>query len=133
MMDNLSGEDEALSHIAYGYSKQLLSAYVCLKSSEFAQRGIRINAIGPGPTDTPLMASTPTWQDFAAQDFQARLGIPTSTPEQQAYPLLFLCTEAASYVSGQILNVDGGYIARALSGEFDSVLVQPVVSNRNVT
>lgn len=131
MAHNMSGEDEeALSHIAYGYSKQLLSAYVCLSTTAFANRGIRINAIGPGPTATPLMAATPTWQDFAAQDFQAKLGVEPSEPEQQAYPLLFLCSEAASFVSGQILNVDAGYVSRALSGEFESVLTRPLVSNR---
>lgn len=86
---------------------------------ELASRGVTVNAIAPGPTDTPMVRGVPaasgsfeSVQQFAVQgDPQAfRLGTPTgrlSTPEDQAAAVLFLASEAAAQITGHILYVDG--------------------------
>jgi 2,3-dihydro-2,3-dihydroxybenzoate dehydrogenase len=86
---------------------------------ELASRGVTVNAIAPGPTDTPMLqgmpadeASLEAARRFAVQGApQAfRLGIPTgrlSTPEDQAAAVLFLASEAAAQITGHLLYVDG--------------------------
>jgi 2,3-dihydro-2,3-dihydroxybenzoate dehydrogenase len=86
---------------------------------ELASRGVTVNAIAPGPTDTSMLRGIPSDADSpevahrvavegAPEAF--RLGIPTgrlSTPEDQAAAVLFLASEAAAQVTGHILYVDG--------------------------
>ena len=86
---------------------------------ELASRGVTVNAIAPGPTDTPMIRgmSTDDVSPEAAHRFAVegapeafRLGIPTgrlSTPEDQAAAVLFLASEAAAQITGHILYVDG--------------------------
>ena len=82
------------------------------------RRGIRINAILPGPTDTPLArANADTWLSFGA-DFREQTGVAPSTPMQQATALAFLCSEAAAYVNGITLITDAGYVSSGVSGSF---------------
>jgi NAD(P)-dependent dehydrogenase (short-subunit alcohol dehydrogenase family) len=79
---------------------------------------VRINAICPGPTDTPLaQANKELWLGFAA-DYRAELGLDPSTPLEQAYPLVFLCSEAAVSITGHILVTDIGYIAAGLTDAY---------------
>jgi 2,3-dihydro-2,3-dihydroxybenzoate dehydrogenase len=86
---------------------------------ELASRGVTVNAIAPGPTDTPMLqglpgdeTSTEAPSRLAVQGAPEvfRLGIPTgrlSTPEEQAAAVLFLASEAAAQITGHILYVDG--------------------------
>ncbi len=61
----------------------------------FLKQGIRINAICPGPTDTPLaQANKEMWLGFGA-DYREAVGVEAATPLEQAYPLVFLCSDAA--------------------------------------
>jgi len=84
------------------------------------KRGIRINAICPGPTDTPLaQANKDLWLGFGA-DYRSDAGIDASTPLEQAYPLVFLCSDAASAISGEVLISDAGYIGSGLTGSYPS-------------
>src|SRR5204862_1452511 len=79
----------------YMWSKQAICAYVAREAMGLLKQGIRINAICPGPADTPLArANAEMWLGFGA-DYRADVGIEASTPLEQAYPLLFLCSEAA--------------------------------------
>ena len=82
-------------------TKQAICAYVASQAFPMVKRGIRINAICPGPTDTPLaQANKETVARRSAPTTGARLGVETSTPLEQAYPLVFLCSEAAAAISG---------------------------------
>jgi NAD(P)-dependent dehydrogenase (short-subunit alcohol dehydrogenase family) len=102
----------------YMWSKQAMSAYVGRSCVLLIKEGIRINAILPGPTDTPLaQANADLWLAFGS-DFREATGQETSTPEEQAHALVFLCSRAASYVNGVTLVTDGGYYGAGLSGAF---------------
>jgi len=104
----------------YIWTKQAVCAYVASKAFDLAKRGIRINAILPGPTDTPLaQANADGWLGFG-KEFRDAVGLAVSTPEQQALPLLYLCSPAASYLNGQNIITDGGFFSSSITGRFDS-------------
>jgi NAD(P)-dependent dehydrogenase (short-subunit alcohol dehydrogenase family) len=93
----------------YMFSKMAINTYVAMKAFDFMKLGIRINAILPGPTDTPLARSQEDlWLGFGS-DYRTDAGIEASRPDQQAGPLAFLCSDAASYVSGEVMIVDAGW------------------------
>jgi len=123
----VGGDDEEMGAANYVFSKQAIDVYVQRQAVPFAHRGIRINATGPGPMMTPLMDSTPTWQMFGDLMFKTAMQRDAHTAEEQAPPLVFLNSDAAAGVSGQILNVDAGYSAGALMGVHDSPVVEPLV------
>jgi NAD(P)-dependent dehydrogenase (short-subunit alcohol dehydrogenase family) len=110
-------EHEKTTYIA---SKQAICAYVAREAFPLLKRGIRINAICPGPTDTPLaQANKDTWLGFGT-DYREETGLQPFTPLEQAYPLLFLCSNAAAAISGITLVSDAGYMSSATSGSFPS-------------
>jgi NAD(P)-dependent dehydrogenase (short-subunit alcohol dehydrogenase family) len=109
----------------YMASKQAICAYVAREAMGMLRRGIRINAIMPGPTDTPLaQANADLWLTFAA-DYREEVGVEPSTPLEQAYALVFLCSDAAFAINGMTIISDGGYYSSGLSGSFPNAT--PVV------
>jgi NAD(P)-dependent dehydrogenase (short-subunit alcohol dehydrogenase family) len=102
----------------YLWSKLAINAYVASEAFPLLKRGIRINAILPGPTDTPLaQANKETWLTFGA-DYRAEIGVEASTPREQAYPLAFLCSDAAAAIAGITLVTDVGYFSAGITGSF---------------
>jgi NAD(P)-dependent dehydrogenase (short-subunit alcohol dehydrogenase family) len=102
----------------YLSTKQAVCAYVASQAFPMMKRGIRINAICPGPTDTPLaQANKELWLGFGA-DYRGELDIEASTPMEQAYPLVFLCSAAAVSISGITLITDSGYFAAGVTEAF---------------
>jgi NAD(P)-dependent dehydrogenase (short-subunit alcohol dehydrogenase family) len=102
----------------YLWSKLAINAYVASQAFELLKRGVRINAILPGPTDTPLaQANKEQWLGFGA-DYRDEVGIEASTPLEQAYPLVFLCSAAASGVTGVTVVTDAGYFSAGITGSF---------------
>jgi NAD(P)-dependent dehydrogenase (short-subunit alcohol dehydrogenase family) len=102
----------------YMWSKQAINAYVASQAYPLLKRGIRINAILPGPTDTPLArANAETWLGFGT-DYRGDAGIEASTPEEQGYPLVFLCSDAARYLTGQTITTDAGYMASGITESY---------------
>ena len=120
-MDLASASAWAVEHgrADYMWSKMAINAYVAREAFPLLKEGIRINAIMPGPTDTPLArANADTWLGFAS-DFREELGIEASTPLEQAYPLVFLCSDAAAGVTGITMVTDAGYGSAGVTGSFE--------------
>ncbi|MXN52080.1 SDR family oxidoreductase [Shinella sp. AETb1-6] len=93
---------------AYAASKSGLVGLTQVLASEYGQKGIRVNALLPGATDTPMgrhVANTPE-----ALEFVARLNVfkRIAAPEEIAEAALFLCSDAASFMTGTATLVDGG-------------------------
>jgi glucose 1-dehydrogenase len=75
---------------------------------EYAPHGIRVNGIGPGATITPMNHG---WKDDPKRRAEVESHIPlgrSGTSEEMAAATAFLCSEEASYITGQTLFIDGG-------------------------
>jgi len=102
----------------YMFTKQAICAYVARQAYPLLKQGIRINASCPGPTDTPLaQANKEMWLGFGA-DYRGEVGIEASTPLEQAYPLVFLCSDAAAAISGVTMVTDAGYFSSGVTESF---------------
>jgi NAD(P)-dependent dehydrogenase (short-subunit alcohol dehydrogenase family) len=105
--------------IATGYapSKEAICVWTHYAAIGFARCNVRVNCISPGPTDTPMM---PTFEEHSGKElidtFTQGAGR-RSTPEEQAYPMIFLNGRAASYISGENLNTDGGMLGAVMTGQ----------------
>jgi NAD(P)-dependent dehydrogenase (short-subunit alcohol dehydrogenase family) len=110
--------DDHLGKASYMWSKETICAYVARQAFTLSQRGLRINAILPGPTDTPLArANADLWLTFG-EDYREAAGIEASTPDQQAGPLAFLCSDAAAYVNGITMITDAGYMSSGITESY---------------
>jgi 3-oxoacyl-[acyl-carrier protein] reductase len=95
----------------YGLAKLAINGLTAGLARELGPEKIRVNAIAPGPTDTGALRSVVPdsfIQPMVAQLPLARIG----TPADHVPTLLFLLSDAAAWVTGQIVNVDGGQIMR---------------------
>jgi NAD(P)-dependent dehydrogenase (short-subunit alcohol dehydrogenase family) len=111
----------------YAFSKECVIGYTIMQAARFASAGVRINTIAPSPTATPFLDDTKKMkgsEEFLAA-FPHLLGRAASAQEQ-AGPLLFLNSSAASYLTGQVLWTDGGYTAGVASGAIDAVMGERV-------
>jgi NAD(P)-dependent dehydrogenase (short-subunit alcohol dehydrogenase family) len=98
--------------IANGYpaAKECVIAWTQMRAKELGPRGIRINCISPGVTETPMLAQFDALvgRDWMEAHLQGYLGR-NARPEEAAWALAFLDSNAASFVSGANLFVDAGY------------------------
>jgi NAD(P)-dependent dehydrogenase (short-subunit alcohol dehydrogenase family) len=103
----------------YQFSKEAIILYTMRNVSRLGAQGIRINCTGPGVTETPILDQLRTayGQGFL-DDIPKPLGR-VSGPAEQASVLLFLNSPAASYISGQVVWVDGGNIGAAIARELE--------------
>jgi NAD(P)-dependent dehydrogenase (short-subunit alcohol dehydrogenase family) len=115
----------------YMSMKQAICAYVGRQAFPLLREGIRINAICPGPTNTPLaQANKELWLGFG-EDYRGEVGVEASTPLEQAYPLVFLCSGAAAAITGITLISDAGYMSSGITGSFpDATPVANFLLNR---
>ncbi|KWX65865.1 SDR family NAD(P)-dependent oxidoreductase, partial [Mycobacterium sp. NAZ190054] len=91
------------NHSAYGSSKWALRGLTQVAAVELAPAGIRVNAVSPGPVETPMLDPT-TQSRLADAALMGRIGRPTEIADAVA----FLVSEHASFITGSELIVDGG-------------------------
>jgi len=105
------GHEGAPGAAVYVGSKHAVEGITKSVALEIAKFGIRVNGVAPGPTDTDMLTRfTKTPQNKAglvAQVPMARLGL----SEELANAIVFIASDDASYITGHILNVDGGHSA----------------------
>jgi NAD(P)-dependent dehydrogenase (short-subunit alcohol dehydrogenase family) len=104
----------------YGYSREASILWTLAMGTKLAKKGLRINCTMPSPTQTPMMAAFEKTSKVGVEVFSEPMGR-YSTPEEQAYPLVFLNSDAAAFINGHNLPVDGGFIGGVNSGEIDVV------------
>lgn len=96
----------------YGATKAGVAAYTTYLAVELAPRGIRVNNVAPGVIRAPMSPSMELvsggWEQCAAQTILGRIG----EPEEVAEVVEFLLSERASFITGQTILVDGGFISR---------------------
>lgn len=102
-----AGKVGTMGETVYAGAKAGIIGFVKSLARETAREGIRVNAVSPGPTDTPLIRAQAD-QDVIARMVRAvplkRMG----TAQEQANAIVFLASDSASYITGQTLSVSGG-------------------------
>lgn len=102
------GRTGAEGQIVYSASKSALVGITLSAAKELAAKGIRVNAVAPGMIRTDLLAALPK-EKLEQRLGSIRLGR-FGEPEDVAQAILFLASDAASYITGQILGIDGGIV-----------------------
>lgn len=106
---SINGDTPMRGGVAYCSSKAGAVMLTKVAALELAERGIRVNALSPGLTDTPLTAAILA-HPAARKAYLDRIPLnEVGTPEQMASAALFLASDDASYISGVDLAVDGGW------------------------
>ena len=95
--------------IDYSATKGAIVAFTRALSASLAERGIRVNAVAPGPVWTPLIPSTFDAESVASFGEDVPLGRP-GQPADIAPSYVFLASEDAAYITGQVLHPNGGTI-----------------------
>ena len=98
------------SVVTYSATKHGIIGLTKSMVAEYAKDGLRINAIAPGPTETPMVKAfyeaNPSMKENATKGIpQKRLG----TPEEVAELVTFLLTSKAQYINGEVIRIDGGF------------------------
>ena len=122
---SLSGQKGGVGRSAYGASKAGLEVLNKIMAVEFADHGITVNAIAPGPIATETGKGMHTQETVDAYHRlipQRRYG----EPEEIAKAAVFLASGDASYITGHTLNVDGGFLAAGLMFPFNPKKDKPV-------
>ena len=110
------GDVGAAGVTAYCASKGAVHQLTKAMALDHVEDGIRVVAVAPGEVDTPMLASHRSERPSPA-DLQALADatIPMkrlAQPDEIAAVVVFLASESASYITGEIVHVDGGYLAR---------------------
>jgi meso-butanediol dehydrogenase/(S,S)-butanediol dehydrogenase/diacetyl reductase len=110
---SISGVRASALRVAYGTSKAALMHLTKQQALELGAMGIRVNAVAPGPVDTAMAKEVHTASIRA--DYHDAIPLNRYGEEHEiAEAVFFLCSDAASYVNGQTLAVDGGFDASGI-------------------
>jgi 3-oxoacyl-[acyl-carrier protein] reductase len=110
LISSTAGQRGEANHADYAVTKGALISLTKSLSSELAPRGIRVNCVAPGWVATDMSAAALDNSELGAK---ITAGIPVgraASPREIAGPILFLCTPLAGFISGEVLNVNGGAV-----------------------
>lgn len=110
LISSTAGQRGEAYHADYAVTKGALISLTKSLSSELAPRGIRVNCVAPGWVTTDMSAAALGDRELGPKIVG---GIPVGrpgSPREIAGPVLFLCTPLAGFISGEILNVNGGAV-----------------------
>jgi len=109
-VSSTAGQRGEAGHGAYASSKGALISYTKSLAVELAPRGIRVNCVAPGWVATDMTAATLS-QDSTRAEIERTIPLGhAGEPEDIAGPILFLASDLARFVQGEILNVNGGSV-----------------------
>jgi 3-oxoacyl-[acyl-carrier protein] reductase len=110
LISSTSGQRGEAYHCDYSATKGALISMTKGLSTELAPAGIYVNCVAPGWVDTDMsaeaLADPKTGEEIRRTIPMGRAG----KPEEIAAPVLFLCTEHAGFISGEVFNVNGGAV-----------------------
>lgn len=103
----------------YAFSKEAVIVWTQFMGAHLIKKGIRINCSLPSPTQTPMMKTFHETSGKAVVDAAAEPLGRYTTPEEQAGPLVLVCSKLAGVVNGVVLPVDGGFMGGLATGQVD--------------
>ena len=121
-LSSISGQRGGTGRVAYGASKAGILSMTQTLAVELGAHGVRVNAIAPGPTRTPMTNHDPAQR--AA--FLSRMALPRyAEPEEIAAVAAFLLSDEASFVTGDVVNADGGFLAAGMLSDIRTMSRSP--------
>jgi 7-alpha-hydroxysteroid dehydrogenase len=96
------------NYAGHGTNKAAVEAMSRYAAVELGEMGIRVNAVSGGPIDTDALKAFTNYEEVKAETIKRSAVSRMGTPEDLANSVYFLCTEDASWITGQTLVVDGG-------------------------
>lgn len=111
---SVSSQRPQPANAAYTAAKHGVIGLTKVASIDYAPRGIRVNAVLPGAIDTPMIRTALAEVGTTEEAFAPQLSLfgRFGRPDEVAQASLWLCSDAASFVTGHALAVDGGYLSR---------------------
>ncbi|SEN03652.1 gluconate 5-dehydrogenase [Mesobacillus persicus] len=114
-LSSAASQQAVTGSLAYSVSKSGVNMVTKAFASEWAERGVRVNGIAPYYTDTPILAAIKEidkefMEKVISKSPMRRMG----KPEEIAAGVLFLASDASSYMTGETISIDGGAQARGI-------------------
>jgi 3-oxoacyl-[acyl-carrier protein] reductase len=107
---SIAGHRASFSRVAYGASKAGLLQLTRQTALEYAPLGVRCNSVSPGPVNSALVRQSLSKDDYA-EYLETIPDNRMAEPNEVANAVVFLASEEATYITGQDLAVDGGYLS----------------------
>ena len=116
-VSSAAGVQSSGTGVAYGISKAALNHFTKILACEWAAHNIRVNAVAPWMTMTQMLIEAVKKNPKQLDKVQAWTPMHRLASAQEvANPIIFLCMPASSYITGQVLGVDGGLTAQGFDG-----------------